>query len=1259
MSYRNIKDIVSQSFEQSRDLRIEHTIEQSGASHLLSAVYNADDAEKRKFYRKPKLAEGEETKLAILYGETMITPYILDVGVGNGINDPANITRTIRFIAGDGETEGVVIGPNGSLLENVYMGSEGEQAQPVIDDDGKPSTKDILIGAALGGIVQSIPSIWDAITNDAPDADKVGEIDPTSGEKIKTIREKAQADKLTSTLNIEGLANVTDESVVKAADDYILVYDGCTKTWVPKHISEIMANAITTSAGTPGEDGTVGTPGTTGSPARPATPEITTDPVPVILPDESLQKDPCDATQRNTVAPFVEMVDISDLEANEYFETRDCFVTSGIQLHFLMEGIGIWETWDDANAVDSTSEMPCLTGEVTNNPNTVTELVPGTVIVNICISTEICGSEYAFYEGTFSTNGLSETDFTRHTEILWADTLIQDLINRFPGQISSNFNIRLRRMDGLTFGGCPQSIFPAHYQGAKLLRSELFDTVKVGAPGDLYPTLGNTPNMDDDGAYPDLVPLNNSLGADTCPARTGTVYPAQPAVDAVDAVPPVAGTPATAGTPGETVPADKPVAPTLEIGKPFSTQYCPDYDANNAPNLFDKAGLATIVEVTGGTAAVNVTVSWIMAKGKGLFVIEPGMPVSISAALATDAQSLTLIGPPADMPAASLLIKMQAADDSVGEIHYKITLENDEGTCAGMLLKVVPCSNEIGASVGACAEIEITGDLADAGTTQIFATMPSAISSKDFETKSLNAFPIAKIATQTLDDYVQVIATNIQNNITNKNALALTDPEWLPAFTITVIGPVIKVCAPTAAGDAFNGMTLSAEQTGDVGVDWLGSILDFFGGSNRTISNTPSNDPGSVWSTVGDVLLNIGGNIAGMAVANMLFNDSSTLSISMPEEDKDVTVAFLYRGRKVKMPSTYDQATRSGTPTYSGWAGDWTTDTLTKVEWSDNPAYCLLDYIENRKFGLGDDIVLSTEQKNQLVSDIFEIAAYCDEVVDGEARFSLNTAITDGTKIQILEQLCSVFFGSFVFYKGGLRIRADKQDSVIKLLVNQANSGDFTYEHATLKSFINKVVVTYVDPNSFYIEKTVTVENQNGITKYGEKSAAVFGFGITSETQALRYANWVLQSEIENSLTVSYKGGWDHYNLVPGDIVQFEDSNERGSRLAGRCTVSGTSVAFDSDCIVVAGDAFSVIEDDGVVHETTIATVTNASNVVLNAAPSGTVVNNSTFIIGDQTIGKQLFRVVKVDETSDGVFNTTLQLYNDDKYNLITAVNRS
>ena len=1261
MAYRNIKDIVSQSFEQGRDLRIEHTIENNGASHLLSAVYNNKDAEERKFYRKPKLAEGEETKLAILYGETMITPYIIDVGVANGINDPASITRTIRFIAGDGETEGVVIGANGSLLENVYMGSEGESPQPVLSDSGVPSTKDVILASALGGLIDSVPKIWDALFNDAPDADEIKDINKKTGEKLKSNKEKRDAKELSENLRIEQLLNVCDDET--PYDGYILVYDNCKKEWCPKHINELMTDAITTTGGVACVPPTMGTPGTSGRPGTPATAEVELPADPVELPDDSLQKELCQSVERSTVAPFIELVDISALEDNEYFETRDTFLTWGIQFHFLFEGIGIWETWEDDNAVDAGSDMPCLTGEQTNNPNTVTELVAGSVDLRICISTVVCGEEYVFYNETFTVNGLSETDFTQHIEIEWSQTDIAILRSTYGSQISTDYNIRIRRMDGKYLTGCPKSIYPVHYQGAKLLRSELFDDVKVGPPtdSDLYPNIPKKEHMNDDGVYPDTLPLNNSLGPDTCPTLSGIIIPAQPEIAAVPAVAPVVGSAGTCGVAPTPVGAPTPAKPLLVLAAPFNTTYCLDEDGSNPLQDYDLSDLAVIESVDTGDASTDVVVKWMMVTGKGTFTALGSFPVGISAVLSSDQRTYTLSGPAVDMPAASLVIKMQADDAADGDLVYKITLENDSGACSGAALKNKNCST-VTDETQACATVILEGGLTSTGSHRIFATMPNGSTSEDTVEKELTSSAVTKSNGQDINDHTEQVALNMQANITALNTSEEPGTElWLPAYEVSFDGAAITVCAP--AGQVFNDKNLRVEPSGGVGWDILNSILGFFGGNDKTSGDgSPDNqlkDPNSAWSLAGDVLLNIAGNVAGGIALNMLFNDVSMPTLTIPEEDKDVTVTFLYRGRKVKMPDAYNQSSRSGTPSFSGWGGNWDAGTLTKVEWSDNPAWCLLDYIENRKFGLGEDIVLSSEQKNQLVSDIFEIATYCDQVVDGGPRFSLNTAITDGTKIQILEQLCSVFFGSFVFYKGGLRIKADKEDTDIKLLVNQSNAGDFTYEHATLKSFINKVVVTYVDPDSFYIERTVTVENSHGISKYGEKSAAVFGFGITSEEQALRYANWVLYSEIENALTVSYKGGWDHYNLVPGELVQFEDSNERGSRLAGRCTVSGSNVTFDSDCVAVSGDAFSVIEDDGTVHETTIASVTDGSNIVLNAAPSGTVVPNSTFIIGDQSIGKQLFRVVKVDETSDGVFNTTLQLYNADKYSKITAVNRS
>ena len=1272
MAYRDIKGIVKKGFESTQNLRIEHTIEEKGASSLISGVFTNEDAEERKFYRKPELAEGEETKLAILYGETMITPYIIDLGTSTGRTESENITRTVRFIAGDGETEGVVVGPNGSILENVYMGSAGENPQPVIDDSGRPSTKDILVASALGGLVQSVPAIWDAIFDDTPDEDKVGEVDPITGGKILTDEEKKQLATLGENLAVEGLSDVEPEES-KDGDD-ILYWDNCYKTWRIGHFTELLNRWLDITPGTEGSAGTVGTPGTPGTPAIPASPEVVVPADPFQMPDGSLTKE--DPTLNKLCAPVTDMVcliDISDLENNQYFESRPGLNTDGIVLHFYFDGIGLGYTWVDTNANDPDSDAPCFVAEQTNNPNEVSHIGPGTVDVNVCISVDVCGEEYAIFENRWTFTGQSNTDFTRHVYIKWvedendpegtlyADQNLATLFKRYGDQMGSTLNIRLRRVDGLQLGGEPTSIYPVRYQGATMIHGNEWIFEELASENVAqYPYLPPEVSVIDDGQYPDDAPLNSGLGPNTCPTRLGYIIPEQPGTPAIPPVDPVPGTPGTPTTPTIVQPKPDPNTPSLVLDKPFSTKYCPDEDGSNPPHVYDLSDLAKIKAINPGIGgAVNATIDYVIVQGSigTVFVIDGTLPGTVNFVFSQQDRQLTLTGPIADLPAAAEIIKIQADDDEEGEVHYKISLRNDEGECDGMILKVMPCSTEE-VDKSACATLTIDTLTADTGSIRIYAEQVPANDTEGTISKELTSGAVPKTNGQTRADYVLSVANDMQSNINTKNANpqlvdGQVNPDWLPAYVVTVVNTdTIKVCAPV--GDEFNGLSLTYDTAGDVDVDLFDSLLDFFGGNRRNIFNTVANEAGSVWDTVGDVLLNIAGNVAGAAVVNMLFNDASTISIEYPEQDKDITVTFIYKGRKVKMPTVYDGTARTGALDYDSWVGDWDNNVNTKTEWTDNPAWCLMDYIENRKFGLGDEIEYSGTQKEELLRDIFKIAQYCDEDVDGSPRFSLNTAITSGTKIQVLEQLCSVFFGSFVFHKGGLRIKADQPDTDVKLLVNQANAGDFVYEHTTLKSFINKVNVTYVDPNSYYVERTISVENSFGIDKYGEKSVDVFGFGITDREQAIRYGNWILQSEKRNTLLVNYVGGWDHYNLVPGELVQFEDSNDRLYRLAGRVSSnSGTTVNFDGAVTAVAGDTLSITQTDGSITEFVIDTVTDADTVEVTTFTTGDL-SGYTFIITPQAENKQLYRVVSVNETSDGSFNTTLQLYSTDKYNYIT-----
>jgi len=1236
----DIKKSVMKAFEKTNDFRISYDISEKGASSLISKIYTKKDAEEMKFYRKPELADGDETKLAIIYGEVLITPYIIDMGTTGGTQDPENIKKTIRFIMGDGETEGIVEGPNGSPLENIYIGRDKETPQPVIDSDGRPSTKDVILAAALGGAIKSLPNLWNKFVDDAPEEQKIGEKDPITGDVIKTQKERETEETIGKNLSIGGLSDVTDSK--DKGTDYILAWDNCLNQWTPRDINSLLQeNSTITGAkgGDGGSGGAGGSGGSGGAGGTGGTNDEYPEPEPIEPPDTDPNKPADTVPSQGTLSGMIALPDISETEDNEYYEQFSGVGTNGIMLHFLINKIAGDINFNPNDTTDPTSDFPCIT-----NPNvapgpTQTYDQNGQIILDICMSINVCGTEHVFYKSKISDTGYYLNDYTINSGyIQWCNTDLGPLIANAPGQIINDQNLitlRIRRMDNAG------SKYPVFYQGMHFIFGEKWYNCDQVTLGDQYPKPAVEATKADDGLFPDRGP-RGSIGAPTCPVPP--VIPGQPAIPPSPGQPGAPGEEPVEGTPGESGNveiAPAPAIPILVLETPLSREYC--FDDNHNPVA---TPLPRATKLDGNTSDDNVKLSYdLLGSATGHFEILGDLPDGVVSTFTNAGRSLLLSGPSQAVKEATGQVEYWPTDTSVGEYQYKIVLVNTDPDspkdgCNGLITKLVPCSLIVENSQPACAFFELKGT---SGSVIVYSELPGR-----------GEHPISGevLFNGTLEQTAIDIAQNINDYISARSTLPLDDEEWLPATMVaTADGKVVNVCSPK--GPDFNELELRVDNvSGDLDVDAFKSILGFFGGIGKNISDIIKGS--SFLSSVSDVFLSIAGNVAGAVLTNFILNRSSSLQISIPADDDDVKIVFLYRGRKVNVPEEYDAENRTGSPNYDNWSGEW------KNVWTDNPAWCVLEFIENPKYGLGQDIILTPTQKENLYRDIFAISQYCDERENDQPKFSLNTAITEGTKIQVLEQLCSVFFGAYVFYNGGLRIRADRPDSDIQLLVTQSNAGKFTYEHTTLKSFVNKVEVTYLEPGSFYTQEVVKAENALGIDKYGEKAVQLFGFGITNKDQALRYANWVLNSETDNSLIVTYTGGWDHYRLLPGDIVQFEDSNERAKRFAGRIkSISGNVAKLDGPIDVQAGNLISITQEDGSIFETTVASVVSDKELTLGATPTKTVLPFSTFIIADAITGKQLYRVVKVEENTDGNFNTTLQLYNIDKYYKIQARTRS
>jgi hypothetical protein len=1236
----NIQKSVSSAFANTRDARIDYHVVEKGSASLITGIYDQTDPFTQGFYRKPDITEvGSSAKAGLIYGEVMITPYVRDVGVESSVNDAASILKTYRFITGEGQNSGIPVGPNGSPLENVYIRDANGIPQPVVDSAGKPSMGNIVLASALGAAITSAPKIWDAIKGTS--TAKTPNVDPVTGKTIPSATEQA-ATKAAAQIPLGKLTDVNDS---EKGDNYVLTYDAKSSMWVAKPINTAFSNAIgpTTvtggsgGAGGAGGNGGAGGKGGDGGSAGGTVPEPTT-----CYPSTSFVEYPHPAPPQKSKYGMIRLPTLTNTANNEYTQQINVLGTNGLELHFFNNGCGKKAIWSVA-AGDTVSCPPGGAVDCFIDPNKATVEKPATAgssviyyeaataSIKICLTANICGAEYLIYSATVNETALSKTSYTFTAPIIyWADTKIAALLAKYPGQVwnTANPNVKLY----LSRTDVEGSEYDLYFEGYKRL---IGDTYYKGVTPPITSIPGtNTPQPHpvvvkaDDGKFPDNIPGGGGMGAPSCP---------EPAV--IPGTLPTAGEPGTPGTsggaggtatPGSTGTIDvapAPSLPSIEIYSPCARQY----GTQTSPPAFDSVQLPALL-LDSGIADPTVDVFYEVQVGLGTFALSGSIPGTVTATFGS--QTMGLVGPQADVMTASSFIKLFPDNSSQGDIHYTITITNSEGSNAGDACLLVPSQIVISESQSSVAKVCIDAS-STGGTGKVMVTF-------DNKTRDLTSGYVAYNTNPTIT--AAAMASNINANIAFANAYTPGSTNWLPLFVATASGDTVTITAPASRGAEFNGIELSTAVTS--GFVFGNCVGTFLGGVTKTITDFLKVNP--KWSALADILYGIAGNVLGAVALNMIMGDVGEEQLSVPA-DLAVDVVFLYRGRVISVPTEYNATARTGHPTsYATWGGTW------KKEWTQNPAWIVYDFITNKKYGLGNEINLTSAQLQSLLEDLFLIGHYCDELVTTNGvtgvRFSTNTVIMDGTKLQILQQLCSVFFGSVVFHNGGIRIAYDRLNTTTKLLVNQANAGSFDKTLSSSKNFINKVRLSYIEPANFYTEEVVIAEDTVAVATYGERVADMISFGCTDVNQAMRYAEWILNTEIENSISISYTGGLDHYNLLPGDLVEFYDSNERNIRRAGRIvSQTGVYVILDTPIASVTGDYFSLTLANGAIHQTTIAAI-SGTNVTLTAAPPSAANPNATFISASASLGRRYYKVIKVDETSNSKFNITLQLYSTDKY---------
>ena len=370
------------------------------------------------------------------------------------------------------------------------------------------------------------------------------------------------------------------------------------------------------------------------------------------------------------------------------------------------------------------------------------------------------------------------------------------------------------------------------------------------------------------------------------------------------------------------------------------------------------------------------------------------------------------------------------------------------------------------------------------------------------------------------------------------------------------------------------------------------------------------------------------------------------------------TVQGLFKGLKIKIVNS---------------------DLSTTVAWSDNPAFVLLDLLTNPRYGCGtsdyqtvgpnpkDVVVPGISIDDVDLASIRVAAVYCDKH-DIKFNAYINSS---ADALDLIRAVASSFQASLIYYGGKVTVVIDKKlESDARSsyrLFTEANviqevdeSGEvtepcFSYEGTAKKARTTAIEVSFVDPNLFYQEQKVSIEDTAAIERYGYNYKLVRAMGCTSRAQARRFGRYILASNLLNTETVAFKVASEGAVLLPGDICVIADPLKTQVLSGGRIsTATSTTVVLDRSPTLTSGTwHLYVYSQTGIAERSQVTSVTgNVCNVLgFSSVPT----SSHVWLLVNEASEKHFrrYRVQSVKDNSDGTYEVIGILYTDRKFEYV------
>ena len=363
--------------------------------------------------------------------------------------------------------------------------------------------------------------------------------------------------------------------------------------------------------------------------------------------------------------------------------------------------------------------------------------------------------------------------------------------------------------------------------------------------------------------------------------------------------------------------------------------------------------------------------------------------------------------------------------------------------------------------------------------------------------------------------------------------------------------------------------------------DWRISVRRLVPGPSREWWSLATNESAQASSRIKTVTAHIREKLSYPLTAFATVGFSAQDFPTPPER------AYHLKGRRLRIPTNYfprdelrstealytrNVTTGAKETSYQTWDGNFRGNTSLDTShvnfrrfYCNNPAWIFYDILLDKDYGLGEFI----EEEDIDKYALYQIARYCDEMVpDGkggfEPRFTCNVYLQKQVEAyKVLKDLSSTFRSMMYWIDGKITSVQDRpKEPVYTFTTGNVKDGVFDYTYTGSKARINQVRASWNDPEDFYRNTIVSVDDLPDMLKQGRTiSKDVVAFGCTSQGQARRVAQWHLDTDVRETEIVTFTSSLNAGFLRPGDIINVQDKRVGGIIASGRVTSASGSTS--------------------------------------------------------------------------------------------------